>query len=157
MAVSRVDTHSKRPSQSSQPAATLRSAPCAAQNRRTARTLEPPPTDTRIGNPCSQSCYRFWRPKVFSNGAFFFVRREVFRWNLSQLIERGGYSLHLCESQRYWSKLGETESQRIASSHSQSRGAISCCRKSQRVAASFSGLHALAMTEPACTGQDVGL
>jgi hypothetical protein len=78
MAVSRVDTHSKRPSPSSQPAATLRFALCAAQNRRTARTLEPPPTDNRIGNPCSQACYRFWRPKVFSNGAFFFVVHAVF-------------------------------------------------------------------------------
>ena len=121
MAVSRVDTHSKRPSPSSQPAATLRSAPCAPQNMRTARTLEPPPTDTRIGNPCSQACYRFWRPKVFSNGASFFIRREVFRWNLLQLAERGRYSRHLCESKRYLLKLRESESRGIAISRSQSR------------------------------------
>ena len=121
MAVSRVDTPSKRPSPSSQPAATLRSAPYAPQNMRTARTLEPPPTDTRIGNPCSQACYRFWRPKVFSNGAFFFVGHAVFRWNLPQLAERGRHSLHLCESQRYWLKLRETESRGIAISRSQSR------------------------------------
>ncbi len=121
MAVSRVDTPSKRPSPSSQPAATLRSALYAPQNMRTARTLEPPPTDNRIGNPCSQACYRFWRPKVLSNEPVFFVGGAVFRWNLPQLAERGRYSRHLCESQRYCLKLRETESSRIAISRSQSR------------------------------------
>jgi hypothetical protein len=121
MAVSRVDTHSRHPAPSSRPAATLRSALCAPQNWHTARNLEPPPTDNRFGNPYSQGCYRFWRPKVFSNGASFFVRREVFRWNLLQLTERRRYSLHLCERPQYWLKLRETESPRIAIGRSQSR------------------------------------
>ena len=121
MAVSRVDTRSKRPSPSSQPAAMLRSALCAPQNMGTARNLEPPPTDNRFGYPSARSCYRFWRPKVFSNRASFFVRRKVFRWNLLQLTERGRYSLHLCESPQYWLKLRGTELRQIAISRSQSR------------------------------------
>ena len=70
-----VDTHSKRPSPCSQPAAMLRSALLVAQNRHRARNLEPPPTDNRTGNPCSQPCYRFWRPKICSHRAFFFFGR----------------------------------------------------------------------------------
>jgi hypothetical protein len=58
-------THSKRPSPSSQHATTLRSALCAARTRHTARNLEPSPTDNRIGNRRSQTCYRFWKPRVF--------------------------------------------------------------------------------------------
>jgi len=74
-----------------------------------------------------------------------------------QLTERHHYPLHLCESRRHWLKLRETESRRIAIGRSQSRGGIFCCRKSQGVAPCFSGLHAVAVKDPACTGQDVEL
>jgi hypothetical protein len=65
MAVSRVDTRSKRPSPSSQPAATLRSALCAPQNWHTARNLEPPPTDNRFGNSCRYSLHLCESPQYW--------------------------------------------------------------------------------------------
>jgi len=66
----RVDKRSKRPWPSSQPATTLRSAPCAAQNRRTARNLEPPPTDNRFGIPRSHPVIGFGDQKYVRPGHF---------------------------------------------------------------------------------------
>jgi hypothetical protein len=101
--------------------------------------------------------YRFWRPKVFSNEASFFVGPSALRWNLLQLAECRRYSLHLCENQHYRVKLRRTDLHRIAMSRGQSRRVLSCRPQSQRVAARFGGLHAFAMRNPARPGQDVGL
>jgi hypothetical protein len=101
--------------------------------------------------------YRFWRPKVFSDGEFFFVGRAALCWNGLQLAERRRYSLHLCENQHCRVKLCGTDLHRIAISGGQSRRVLFCCSQSHRVAARFGGLRPLAMRNPACPGQDVGL
>ena len=157
MAASRVGTLPRLPLRSSQTVATRRSHPCAAESKRTARREEVPRAGDLWKILESHRGYRFWRPKVFLDGPFFFAGRAALRWNGVQLAERRRYSLHSCENQRCRVKLCGTDLRRIAIGCGESRRALSCCPQSQRVAARFSRLHALAMKNPACPGQDVKL
>jgi hypothetical protein len=121
MVASPVGTQPKLPLRSSQTAAMRRSRPCAVESKRTARREEVPQAGDLWKIFESHKGYRFWRPKLFSNGAFFFVGCEAVRWNGLQVAERRRYSLHLCENQQYRVKLCGTDLHRITISRGQSR------------------------------------
>jgi len=91
-----------------------------ADVQHTARNPEPPPTDNRIGLSCSHRGYRFCGPKVFSNGALFFVGCTEMRQEPLQATAKSLHSLHLLESEQDTLKLLENDLHQIAPSFSQS-------------------------------------
>ena len=85
------------------------------------------------------------------------ANRVDLSWNRLQLVGFRWYWLKLSESWRYWLKLGDTDLRQIAASYRQSPKEISLRSWSRQVSTYFGRLRALAMKNPACTGQDVGL